>query len=172
MYKKDDFTKKNRLSHVTSCLEFVTKKTCLFEVQILDRKHECRRQKTGSGTDRRSNFITNQNCRITTTQSSRTWRQKTGSGTDRRSNFITNQNCRITTTFTFPQVDLRNHKNFDKISGQASSSHSQYKIYFLSTCFPISGIGKHVFWIVKTNVLSDTRYRKTCVLTSYWIEEF
>ena len=48
-----------------------------------------------------------------------------------------------------PQADLRNHKNFDKISGQASSSHSQYKIYFLSTCFPISGIGKYVFWDVK-----------------------
>ena len=48
-----------------------------------------------------------------------------------------------------PQADLRNHKNFDKISGQASSSHSQYKIYFLNTCFPISGIGKHVFWDVK-----------------------
>jgi hypothetical protein len=37
-YKKDDVTKKNRLSHVTSCLEFVTKKACLFEVQSLDHK--------------------------------------------------------------------------------------------------------------------------------------
>jgi hypothetical protein len=27
------------LTHVTSCLEIVTKKACLFEVQILDRKH-------------------------------------------------------------------------------------------------------------------------------------
>ncbi len=33
-YKKDDVTKKNRLSHVTSCLEFVTKKACLFAIQI------------------------------------------------------------------------------------------------------------------------------------------
>jgi hypothetical protein len=35
-YNEDDVTKKNRLSHVTSCLEIVTKKACLFEVQILD----------------------------------------------------------------------------------------------------------------------------------------
>jgi hypothetical protein len=40
-YKKDDVTKKNRLSHVTSCLEFVTKKACLFAIQILDAKHAC-----------------------------------------------------------------------------------------------------------------------------------
>jgi hypothetical protein len=38
-YKKDDVTKKNLLSHVTSCLEIVTKKTSLFVIQILDRKH-------------------------------------------------------------------------------------------------------------------------------------
>ena len=47
--------------------------------------------------------------------------------------------------FLYPQEDLQNHKNFDKISGQESSSQSQYKIYFPRTCFPISGIGKHVF---------------------------
>jgi hypothetical protein len=40
-YKKDDVTKKNRLSHVTSCLEIVTKKACLFAIQILDSKHAC-----------------------------------------------------------------------------------------------------------------------------------
>jgi hypothetical protein len=44
-YKKDDVTKKNHL-----CLEFVTKKACLFEVHILDAKHECWRQKTNSKT--------------------------------------------------------------------------------------------------------------------------
>ena len=44
-YKKDDVTRKNRLSHVTSCLEFVTKKSCLFTIQILDHKHESRTQK-------------------------------------------------------------------------------------------------------------------------------
>jgi hypothetical protein len=44
-YKKDDVTKKNRLSHVTSCLEFVTKKACLFAIQILDRKHESEHKK-------------------------------------------------------------------------------------------------------------------------------
>ena len=33
-----------------------------------------------------------------------------------------------------PQADLRNHKNFWQISGQASSSHSQYKICFQNTC--------------------------------------
>ncbi len=43
-YKKDDVTKKNRLS-VTSCLEFVTKKACLFAIQILDRKHESEHKK-------------------------------------------------------------------------------------------------------------------------------
>ncbi len=44
-YKKDDVTKKNRLSHVTSCLEIVTKKVCLFSIQILDRKHESEHKK-------------------------------------------------------------------------------------------------------------------------------
>jgi hypothetical protein len=45
-YKKDDVTKKNRLSHVTSCLEIVTKKACLFEVRILDRKHALLKKQT------------------------------------------------------------------------------------------------------------------------------
>ncbi len=45
-HKKDDVTKKNRLSHVTSCLEIVTKKVCLFEVQILDRKHVLAKNQT------------------------------------------------------------------------------------------------------------------------------
>ncbi len=40
--------KKYSLSHVTSCLKIVTKKTCLFEVQILDVKHETQKQKIGS----------------------------------------------------------------------------------------------------------------------------
>ena len=44
-YQKDDVTKKNRLSHVTSCLEFVIKKSCLFVIQILDRKHESEHKK-------------------------------------------------------------------------------------------------------------------------------
>ncbi len=39
-----------------------------------------------------------------------------------------------------PREELRNRKDFCQFAGQASSSHSQYKIYFLRTCFPISGL--------------------------------
>ncbi len=43
-----------------------------------------------------------------------------------------------------PREELRHRKDFWQFAGQASSSHSQYKMRCQSTCFAISDIWKHM----------------------------